>query len=313
VARLSSLSICILIAVVCSVLSVSNNIASDYVAYGELYKGLQFGDFSTCEGVEIGWCIPSMLFHEMAFDYAHVAFLFSLLIYSLVLIFILDTLDEYRIKQWYAILAIVFFTVFIIRPEMASHLTRQYLAAMFLMLSMSATGRLWRIFWFSIAALFHISILFLFPVVLAAHYGGFTARRIFGTLVVLGAALIFLKSNFSIQLADWALSINVRPRILYNVFFKLKNVSHQYGFVSSWKCLLIFMGIFPALLFLQKKAVKFFAECYLYYIVFMIFIYFASPIYFERFFHYGKIFLFYSLMIAMCEVAVGRFKERVSI
>jgi EpsG family len=313
VARLFFLSLCILIAVVCSVLSVSNNIASDYVAYSKLYQGLQFGNFSTCEGVEIGWCIPSMLFHEMAFDYAHVAFLFSLLIYSLALIFILDTVDKYRIKQWYAILAIVFFTVFIIRPEMASHLTRQYLAAMFLMLSMSATSRLWRIFWFSIAALFHISILFLFPVLLAAHYGGFTARRIFGTLVVLGMALIFLKSNMSIQLADWALSINVRPRILYNIFFKLKNVSHQYGFVSSWKCLLIFLGVFPVLVFSYKKEVKFFVECYLYYIVFMAFIYFASPIYFERFFHYGKILLFYALMITACEVVTGNFKRRFSL
>jgi hypothetical protein len=299
-------------AIFCSVLSVSNNIASDYLAYSELYKGLQFGRFSTCEGVEIGWCIPSMLFHEVGFDYAHVAFLFSLLIYSLALIFILNSVDKYRIKHWYAILAYLFFVVFIIRPEMASHLTRQYVAAMFLMLSMSATSGRWRLFWFSAAALFHISILFLLPVLLAAHYGGFTVRRVFGTLMVLGMVLVFLKSNLSIQLADWALSINVEPRILYNIFFKIKNVSHQYGSVSSWKCLLIFLGVFPVIFFAYKKEVRFFVECYLYYIVFMIFVYFASPIYFERFFHYGKILLFYALIITLCETVNGNLKRRLS-
>jgi hypothetical protein len=68
-------------------LSVANNLQADYRVYEAAYKGMSIFGFDSCQGMDLGWCVPAMVMSQYDLPYSDVAFVFSFVIYGLILYF----------------------------------------------------------------------------------------------------------------------------------------------------------------------------------------------------------------------------------
>ncbi len=68
-------------------LSVTNNLQADYRVYEAAYKGMSILGLDSCQGMELGWCLPAMVMSQYDLPYSDVAFVFFFIIYGLILYF----------------------------------------------------------------------------------------------------------------------------------------------------------------------------------------------------------------------------------
>jgi EpsG family len=285
---------CIVLMAWLAMLSVDNNLQSDYRIYEAAYNGMVLFKFETCEGMELGWCLPAMLMSHYEMPYADVAFFFSFLIYGLTFGFLVRSAFIAGVTNYYAGVGLLIFGFAFLRPEMASHLTRQYLAAMFLLLAileLKSKGRLVWV-WFVFAVMFHISALVMFPVFVCIRNFEFELKKLLGVMGVLTGLLFLAKLEFFRGFVDWGLAVNIEPRILYNILYKIKYIAQQDDVLPFWKGAVLGFGVFVAIPFLKMVRVKAFFYCYAYFLWLMAVTHHFSTIYFVRLFHYEKIILF---------------------
>lgn len=285
---------CILLIAWFAMLSLENNLQSDYRIYEATYNGMVLFKFETCEGMELGWCLLAMLMSHYEMPYADVAVFFSFLIYGLTFGFLVRSAFIAGVTNYYAGVGLLIFGFAFLRPEMASHLTRQYLAAMFLLLAileLMSKGRLVWV-WYVSAVMFHISALVMLPVFVYIRNVGFELKKTFGVMGMLTGLLFLVKLDFFRGFVDWGLAVNIEPRILYNILYKIKYIAQQEDVLPYWKSAVLGFGFFVAIPFLKMVRVKAFFYCYAYLLLIMAVTHHFSPIYFVRLFHYAKINLF---------------------
>ncbi len=302
--NLIALVFCLISAVYFAAEAVTDNLQADYKIYEAIYNNLTLFNFQSCEGVELGWCMSAMFMQHCNMSYDLVAFLYALLIYGLALLFLLRIANVYAINYYALIGAMLIFGGAFLRPEMASHLTRQYIAAMLLAFAIFemalGTSRVW---WLAFCAVtFHISALCMLPAFVYLRYFRFELKRFLGLLLLLtGFLLVFKLPVFNI-FVDWGLGVNIEPRILYNILYKIKYVTGGEDVLPIWKFLLLGMGLIVGLVFSRSQNVKVLVYCYAYFLWLMSVTYFLSQVYFVRLFHYGKIMLFGLLMVMAAEL-----------
>ena len=294
-----------------SILSVENNLQSDYRIYEAVYKGMVLLKFETCEGMELGWCLPAMLMSHYQLPYADAAFFFSFIIYCFIFSFLVRCANIAGVDKFYAGVALLIFGFVFLKPEMASHLTRQYLAAIFLLLAileLQAKGRMvW--LWFAFAAMFHISALIMLPILVYIRKFGFELKKLIGVVGLLTGLLFLTKLEFFREFVDWGLAIKIEPRILYNILYKIKYISQQEDALPLWKMVVLGFGFFAAIPFLKQVRAKVFLYCYAYFLWLMAVTHYFSPIYFVRLFHYAKIIFFGMAVVITFEILAAHFNR----
>jgi hypothetical protein len=302
--NLIALVVCLLSAVYFAVQSVTDNLQADYKIYEAIYNNLTLFDFQSCEGTELGWCMSAMFMQHCNMSYDLAAFVYALFIYGLAIIFLLRIATVYGVNYFALIGAMLIFGGAFLRPEMASHLTRQYIAAMllaFAILEMAlGTSRVW---WLAFSAvMFHISALCMFPVFVYLRYFRFELKKFLGILLLLTGFLLVYKFPVFNSFVDWGLGVNIEPRILYNILYKIKYVAGGEDALPIWKFAFLGVGLIVGLVFGRSQNVKVFVYCYAYFLWLMSVTYFLSQVYFVRLFHHGKIMLFGLLMVMAAEL-----------
>jgi hypothetical protein len=253
--------------------------------------------------MEPGWCISAMFMRYLNMSYDSAAFVYASFIYGLAIIFLLRIANVYGVNYSALIGAMLIFGFVFLRPEMASHLTRQYIAAVllaFAILEMALdTSRVW---WLAfLAAMFHISALCMLPIFIYFRYFRFELRNFLKMLLLLTGLLLIFKLTVLNSFVDWGLRVNIEPRILYNVLYKIKYIAGGEDALPIWKVAFLGMGLIVGLVFGRSRNVKVFVYCYAYFLWLMSVTYFLSQVYFVRLFHYGKIMLFGLLMVMAAE------------
>jgi len=283
-----------------SIFSIENNLGSDYLVYEELYRSLDILDFSTCEGIEPGWCIPAQIFNYAGVAFPYFALLLSITIYGLAYFFTRSITRFFSISSWFAVLGLILFSIIAVTPEMASHLTRQYIAGAILLVALLNQKKYLFIPLCLLATLFHVSALIFLPAL-----WGMQSRKpyqvLFAYALILLASLIFLSSNSYGTFINLALSQNDLPRLIYNIFYKLKFVSPIDSSLPIEKSIYLLLGLTPIIF---NKNPLLFRIFYInvYFLFFMGFLANFSSNFYVRYFHYGKIFVFASLFCILAYI-----------
>jgi hypothetical protein len=285
---------CIVFIAWLSMLSVANNLQSDYRIYEAAYIGIPVLGIDSCQGMELGWCVPAMVMSHYDLPYSDVAFFFSFVIYGLILYFLIRCAQISGVSVFYVGAALMVFSVAFLRPEMASHLTRQYIAAALLLLAVlalqSSGPMVW--VWFVFAVMFHISAFSMLPIITYIRKFGFELKKLLGLLCLLTGLLFLTKLELFQDFVSWGLAINIEPRILYNILYKIKHIAQQEDALPFWKFAVLCIGLCGAIPFMKNINVKIFFYCYTYVLWLMAVAYIFFPFYFVRFFHYEKTMLF---------------------
>ncbi len=294
---------CIVFIAWLSMLSVANNLQSDYRIYEAAYIGIPIWGIDSCQGMELGWCVPAMVMSQYGLPYSDAAFVFSFVIYGLILYFLIRCAQISGVSVFYVGAALMIFSLAFLRPEMASHLTRQYMAAAFLLLAVlelqSRGSMVW--VWFIFAVMFHISALSMLLIIAYIRGFGFELKKLVGLLCLLTTLLFLTKLDLFHEFVNWGLAINVEPRILYNILYKIKHIAQQEDALPFWKFAILCFGLCGAIPFIKNPKVKTFVYCYAYVLWLMAVAYIFFPFYFVRFFHYEKIMLFGLVMVIAFE------------
>lgn len=299
---------CILYIAWLSMLSVENNLQSDYRIYEAAYKEMPILGFNSCQGMELGWCVPAMVMSQYDMPYSDVAFVFSFFIYGLTLYFLIRCAQIFDVSIFYQGAALVIFSLAFLRPEMASHLTRQYLAATFLLLVVlelkSRGPMVW--VWLIFAGMFHVSAFSMLPIFAYIRKFGFELKKILGLLCLFTGLLFLTKLQLFGDFVNWGLAINIEPRILYNILYKIKHIAQQEDALPFWKLAVLCFGLCGAIPFRQNTQVKIFLYSYAYVLWLMAVTYLVFPYYFARLFHYEKIILFGLMVVIAFEFVSKR-------
>ena len=104
---------------------------------------------------------------------------------------------------------------------------------------------------------------------------------------------------------DWGLEVNIEPRILYNILYKIKYVAGGEDALPHWKAAFLATGLIAGMFFVRNQTLKIFVYCYSYFLWLMIVAYFFSQLYFVRLFHYAKVMLFALLVMIAVEQFLG--------
>lgn len=209
-------------------------------------------------------------------------------------LFLIRCVQISGVSVYYVGAALMVFSIAFLRPEMASHLTRQYIAAAFLLLAVSALQSrgpmAW--VWFVFAVMFHISAFSMMPIIAYIRKFGFELKKLLGLLCLLTVFLFLTKLELFQGFVNWGLAINIEPRILYSILYKIRYVANQEDILPFWKFAALCLGLCIALLFIKNRKIKGFIYCHAYVLWLMAVAYIFFPLYFARFFHYGKIMFF---------------------
>ena len=293
-------------------LSVVNNLQSDYRVYEAIYKGVTLFGLDSCGGMELGWCLPAMLMSHYGVPYADLAFIFSFIIYGLTLYFLVRCAQISEVNVFYVGWALMIFGFVFLRPEMASHLTRQYIAAAFLLLvvlELQSRGRMVWV-WFVFAVMFHISALSMLPVIAYIRNFGFELKKLLGLVFLLTGLLFLTRLELFHDFVEWGLAIDIQPRILYNILFKIKYMIQTDDALPLWRFAVLCFGFCISILFMKNTKVKVFFYCYAYVLWLMAVIYIFFPYYFVRLFHYEKI-IFFGIAVVIAFELLSKRSNRV--
>ncbi len=302
-----AITLCFLCAVFFASRSVIASLNADYIIYQAIYNNLTIMSYQSCEGMEFGWCASAMLMRYSGMGYDFAAFVYVFLIYGLISLFLLRIVNLYKLSYYYIIVGLLIFAVAFVRPEMASHLTRQYIAAALLVLAMMEMALKTKQFWWIaiFAPMFHVSALCMFPVFIYIRYSRFNFRGFLVMLFFLAGIFLIFKTPFFNDFVDWGLEVNIEPRILYNILYKIKYVAGGEDALPHWKAAFLATGLIAGMFFVRNQTLKIFVYCYSYFLWLMIVAYFFSQLYFVRLFHYAKVMLFALLVMIAVEQFLG--------
>ncbi len=283
-------------------LSVYWHLDGDYVLYRQWYIDLVLRDISSCHAMELGYCALGLSLKSINASPEFFIFLGSLQIYILAQIFV------GRVARSNLFLSLSMFLVFgllFLKPEMASHLQRQYIAALFILIAFTFDSAAFKIILVLLATMFHTSaIAFAIPVLVPIRAGY--------SLILAGAGLAVMPigSVLYVTVADWIKSsLTIGYDGLYlvrHLFYKL-DIYFEYGqAMPVAKAGLLFMGGGIAFIHVTRHSSNTKSKIALAVLSMSIFLtlalWQASPIMAERFFHYGKIFLFASIVYAAADL-----------
>jgi hypothetical protein len=330
--------------VLISYIAIVNNLDSDYKVYQLWYSELSFSNSHSCQGFEPFFCALGRLANFLGLGFSTFVFLIVLFMYMTYFQVIQQTVNilnekvgeyELMINRLLVIFLLFIFVFFILKPEMASHLIRQFLAASLIIYAVFRGGLVLKFSLVLVAGFIHFSsFLLMIPLVFALYFSVFLKKKLdlFLFLFLLIFPLVgFALSYFTLDIIARIYSLlsyyefsSVENREIYNIVYKINLYffySQDYYF-EKFKFYGLYFGflitsLFYYFLFYKNKeryrSVSSEIILLMSLLSFILFLgaltLFDSPNVAERFYLYGKVFLFfYGSFILMAYVKSCDFK-----
>ena len=216
-----------LFSILLAILAIEKNLGTDFEIYKAWYFNLDPWSINSCEGFESAFCLIGMGMSKVGITFSFFLALHVLCIYFFIFFTILHVSSGDRVSFYSGLLFIATVPLVLLKPEIASHLTRQYIAGAILCLCLINKNRTAQGFLVILASMFHISaVVFMVPLFFRVRLQIYLLFLIF----VLFASYPFgLLLNYIISVSGTDLLDPNFSRLLYNVFHKLEAYSGRSG------------------------------------------------------------------------------------
>lgn len=284
-----------------SLLSVSDHLNSDFLRYAAWFNALIPFQWNTCDGFEPIFCSLGLLYRTAGMPFGALAFSTSVAIYAVLLLLVWRIVNQAPFigATPMAMIAMGIMIYVFFPPQMVSHLIRQYLALIFLLLAIASPGRGGALLAL-IAIGFHFTAAVFLPLIILKYLKISRIQLLMIGFLVIVFALIFSSSLYSF--ADEFASSNMvfvkSGGAIYDIFYKIRFYFDDGGISAAWWKLVIISISFSYVALRSNHAYSTaLIFCFLMVFVFMVLSISTSSIIFERFYQYGKGFSFLVLMI----------------